>query len=37
ALDVVWHAGGQRDRALASLAVDGLVDQLPDGRFALPS
>lgn len=37
ALDVVWHDGGQRDRALASLAVDGLVDQLPDGRFALPS
>ncbi len=35
-LDVVWHDPGQRERALDSLVVDGLVDPLPDGRFALP-
>jgi len=37
ALDVVWHDPVQRDRALDSLIVDGLIDPLPDGRFALPS
>jgi A/G-specific adenine glycosylase len=37
ALDVVWHEAGQRRRALDALVSDGLVDPLPDGRFALPS
>ena len=36
ALDGVWHDGVQRARALDGLVVDGLVDPLPDGRFALP-
>jgi A/G-specific adenine glycosylase len=35
-LDAVWADAIQRDRALDSLVVDGLVDPLPDGRFALP-
>jgi A/G-specific adenine glycosylase len=35
-LDVVWAQAGQRDRCLDSLLVDGLVEQTPDGRFALP-
>ncbi|MGV9744747.1 A/G-specific adenine glycosylase [Rhodococcus zopfii] len=36
ALDVVWLVDpGQRDRALHSLLVDGLVEQTDDGRFAL--
>jgi A/G-specific adenine glycosylase len=35
-LDVVWADAGQRDRCLDSLLVDGLVEQIPDGRFALP-
>ncbi|WP_307846212.1 A/G-specific adenine glycosylase [Rhodococcus sp. CX] len=36
ALDVVWLVDpGQRDRALHSLLVDGLVEQTNDGRFAL--
>ena len=35
-LDVVWMTDpGQRDRALDSLLVDGLVEQTADGRFAL--
>ncbi|MCT7657936.1 A/G-specific adenine glycosylase [Mycobacterium deserti] len=35
-LDVVWLTDtAQRDRALASLLVDGLVEQTSDGRFAL--
>ncbi|EME65618.1 MULTISPECIES: A/G-specific adenine glycosylase [Rhodococcus] len=35
-LDQVWLADpGQRDRALHSLLVDGLVEQTDDGRFAL--
>jgi A/G-specific adenine glycosylase len=35
-LDVAWLADtAQRDRALDSLLVDGLVEQTPDGRFAL--
>lgn len=35
-LDTVWQAEGQRDRCLYSLLEDGLVEQTPDGRFALP-
>ena len=35
-LDRVWEEPAQRDRALAGLAVDGLVVRLPDGRYALP-
>ena len=35
-LDVVWLTdAAQRDRALDSLLVDGLVEQTADGRFAL--
>ena len=36
ALDIVWNDPVQRDRALDALIVDGLIDPLPDGRFALP-
>jgi A/G-specific adenine glycosylase len=36
ALDLVWADRDQRERALDSLVADGLVDPLPDGRFALP-
>jgi A/G-specific adenine glycosylase len=36
ALDTVWPEDKQRERALDSLIVDGLVDPLPDGRYALP-
>lgn len=36
-LDVVWPDAVQRARALDGLVADGLVDPLPDGRFALPS
>jgi A/G-specific adenine glycosylase len=35
-LDMAWSEAGQRDRCLDSLLVDGLVEQTPDGRFALP-
>jgi A/G-specific adenine glycosylase len=35
-LDAAWHDPVQRDRALDSLVADGLIDPLPDGRFALP-
>lgn len=35
-LDLAWADHTQRRRALASLIADGLVDPLPDGRFALP-
>ena len=35
-LDAVWSDRVQRDRALAGLIADGLVDARPDGRFALP-
>ena len=36
ALDVVWLTDtAQRDRALDSLLIDGLVEQTSDGRFAL--
>ena len=35
-LDVAWLTDtAQRDRALDSLLVDGLVEQTTDGRFAL--
>jgi A/G-specific adenine glycosylase len=37
ALDLAWPEGVQRERALDALVTDGLVDPLPDGRFALPS
>ena len=37
ALDVVWEEPVQRERALDGLVADGLVDPLPDGRYALPS
>jgi A/G-specific adenine glycosylase len=36
ALDVVWADPVQRERALDTLVADGLIDPLPDGRFALP-
>jgi A/G-specific adenine glycosylase len=36
-LDAVWPDGIQRARALDGLVADGLVDPLPDGRFALPA
>jgi A/G-specific adenine glycosylase len=35
--DVVWADTSQRARALDGLVADGLVDPLPDGRFALPA
>jgi len=35
-LDVVWHDAGQRDRCLASLIEDGLVEALPQELFRLP-
>ena len=35
--DAVWPDGAQRARSLDSLVADGLVDPLPDGRFALPA
>ena len=36
ALDVAWTTDpAQRDRALDSLLVDGLIEQTDDGRFAL--
>jgi A/G-specific adenine glycosylase len=34
--DTVWAGQAQLDRALDGLVADGLVDPLPDGRFALP-
>jgi A/G-specific adenine glycosylase len=34
--DAVWAVPRQLDRALDGLVADGLVDPLPDGRFALP-
>ena len=36
-LDAVWPDPTQRARALDGLVADGLVDPLPDGRFALPA
>ncbi|MCU1601157.1 MAG: HhH-GPD family protein [Frankiales bacterium] len=35
-LEQVWDEPVQRARALDGLVVDGLVDPLPDGRYALP-
>jgi A/G-specific adenine glycosylase len=35
--DTVWPGTAQRARALDGLVADGLVDPLPDGRFALPT
>lgn len=37
ALDLAWAEPTQRERALDSLVADGLIDPLPDGRFALPT
>lgn len=37
ALDAVWADPVQRERALDGLVADGLLDPLPDDRFALPS
>lgn len=37
ALDAAWSDAAQRDRCLDSLLVDGLAEQLDDGRFALPA
>ena len=34
--DAVWSGQAQLERALDGLVADGLVDPLPDGRFALP-
>ena len=34
--DAVWDGQAQLDRALDGLVADGLVDPLPDGRFAFP-
>ena len=36
ALDACWDEPIQRARALDTLVADGLLDPLPDGRFALP-
>lgn len=36
-LDAAWPEPVQRARALDGLVADGLVDPLPDGRFALPA
>jgi len=36
ALDINWPDRIQVQRALDSLVADGLIDPLPDGRFALP-
>ena len=36
AFDAVWPDAAQRGRAQDSLVADGLIDPLPDGRFALP-
>ncbi|MGX7677679.1 A/G-specific adenine glycosylase [Jatrophihabitans sp. DSM 45814] len=36
AFDIVWPDVVQRQRAQDGLVADGLIDPLPDGRFALP-
>lgn len=36
ALEASWHAARQRARALSGLLADGLVTELPDGRYTLP-
>jgi A/G-specific adenine glycosylase len=35
-LDTAWNDPAQRQRALDALIIDGLIEPLPDGRFALP-
>lgn len=35
-IDLVWPDDAQRQRCVASLIEDGLVDPLPGGRYALP-
>lgn len=35
-LEAIWHEPARRARALEALVADGLVDPLPDGRYALP-
>ena len=35
-LDLVWDDAQQRSRALGSLLADGMVEDMTDGRFALP-
>ena len=35
-LAAAWGEPVQRARALDALVADGLVDPLPDGRYALP-
>lgn len=35
-LDLAWPDAAQRDRCLDSLLVDGLIEQVAGGRFALP-
>jgi A/G-specific adenine glycosylase len=37
ALDAAWDDPTQRARCLDSLLTDGLLEQLPDGRFTLPA
>jgi A/G-specific adenine glycosylase len=37
ALDAAWDDAAQRARCLDSLLADGLLEQLPDGRFTLPA
>ncbi|MFC6712731.1 A/G-specific adenine glycosylase [Branchiibius cervicis] len=36
-VDLVWPDDAQRQRCVASLIEDGLVDPLPGGRYALPA
>jgi A/G-specific adenine glycosylase len=36
ALDVVWHDGVQRERALAGLIEDGLVEMVDRSSYRLP-
>jgi A/G-specific adenine glycosylase len=37
ALDAVWDDDAQRERALAGLLTDGLVQRVGDGRYRLPA
>jgi A/G-specific adenine glycosylase len=37
ALEAAWDDPVQRDRCLDALMVDGLVEPVKDGTFALPS
>ncbi|PWJ24003.1 A/G-specific DNA-adenine glycosylase [Branchiibius hedensis] len=36
-IDLVWPDDAQRQRCVASLIEDGLIDPLPGGRYALPA